>query len=147
MGYRSEVGYKIQFDKEICWNKDTPDSRKIKTPQELFNLFVLEAKTREDTKKCFEEDEGFEVNTDKMYIKYYGGFVKWYEDFPDVKCHEKLLELADEWIELHQEDKNMDNSCIRWGFVRIGEDSDDVEERNNNDGYDLVYVTRGLSFD
>jgi hypothetical protein len=72
--------------------------------------------------------------------------VKWYDDYSDVQCHEALLELADDWITQQVEDKRLEGSCIRWGFVRIGEENDDIDERHNNDGYELVYLTRGIDF-
>lgn len=148
MGYRSDVGYKIRFDRELDWLPSIPvEARQTITSKELFNLFVAEAKTRNDTKLCFDEDDGaFEVDEENLCIKFYAESVKWYEDFSDVQCHEKLIELADEWIHQH-EDSERFYSPIRWGFVRIGEEHDDIEERHNNDGYELVYVTRGISFD
>ena len=147
MGYRSEVGYKIKFDKDMPWAKDIPVSDALPTSKDLFNLFVAEAKARTETKLCFEEDEGFEVDENNLSIKFYADWVKWYDEFPDVQCHEALLGLADEWITQQAEDKRLEGSCIRWGFVRIGEEHDDVDERHNNDGYELVYLTRGITFD
>lgn len=148
MGYYSEVGYKIKFDKDVPWAKDIPISDALPTSKNLFNLFVTEAKTKPETKLCFEEEDGlFEIDEDNLCIKFYADSVKWYDDYPDVQCHEALLELADEWVSQQAEDKRLEGSCIRWGFVRIGEENDDIDERHNNNGYDLVYLTRGISFD
>ena len=146
MGYYSEVGYKIKFDEVVPYSNDTPDSEKQKTSRDLFNLFLAEAKAKDETKLCFEDDD-FEIDEQNLFIKFYASSVKWYDDYKDVQCHEALLELADEWIQQQVEDKKLEGSCIRWGFVRIGEEHDDVDERHNNDGYELVYLTRGISFD
>ena len=147
MGYRSDVGYKIKFDKDLEWLESVADDKKNVTSKDLFNLFVTEAKSKEETKLCFDDDDGaFEIDDENLSITFFAESVKWYESFEDVQCHEKLLELADEWLEQHdKEDKFY--SPLRWGFVRIGEERDDVEERCGNEGYELVYLTRGISFD
>jgi hypothetical protein len=145
MGYYSEVGYKIKFDEVVPYSNDTPDSEKQTTSRDLFNIFVAEAKTKDETKLCFEDDD-FEIDEKNLFIKFYAEAVKWYDDYADVKCHEALLELADEWITQQVEDTKLIGSCIRWGFVRIGEENDDIDERHNNDGYELVYLTRGIDF-
>jgi hypothetical protein len=137
MGYRSDVGYKIKFDKDVPWAKDIPVSDAL-----------AEAKAKDETKLCFDDDDGaFEIDEKNLFIKFYAESVKWYDDYSDVQCHEALLELADDWITQQVEDKRLEGSCIRWGFVRIGEENDDIDERHNNDGYELVYLTRGISFD
>jgi len=145
MGYRSDVGYKIQFDNWIEWQPTITD-RPI-TSKDLFNTFLAEAKSREDTKLCFEDDDGvFTIDEDKLSITFYANSVKWYEDYPDVKCHEALLDLANEWIEQHEKDDRLRHSPVRWGFVRIGEEQGDVDERHNNEGYELVYTCRSIEF-
>ena len=147
MGYRSDVGYKIKFDKDLEWLESVADDKKNVTSKDLFNLFVTEAKSKEETKLCFDDDDSaFEINDENLSITFFAESVKWYESFEDVQCHEKLLELADDWITQHEDDDKF-YSPLRWGFVRIGEERDDVDERCNNEGYDLVYLTRGISFD
>ena len=145
MGYYSEVGYKIKFDEVVPYSNDTPDSEKQTTSRDLFNIFVAEAKTKDETKLCFDDDD-FEIDEKNLFIKFYAEAVKWYDDYADVQCHEALLELADDYITQQAEDKRLEGSCIRWGFVRIGEENDDIDERHNNDGYELVYLTRGIDF-
>jgi hypothetical protein len=145
MGYYSEVGYKIKFDEVVPYSNDTPDSEKQTTSRDLFNIFVAEAKTKDETKLCFDDDD-FEIDEKNLFIKFYAEAVKWYDDYADVQCHEALLELADDYITQQAEDTKLIGSCIRWGFVRIGEENDDIDERHNNDGYELVYLTRGIDF-
>jgi hypothetical protein len=147
MGYRSDVGYKIKFDKDLEWLESVADDKKNVTSKDLFNLFVTEAKSKEETKLCFDDDDGaFEIDDENLSITFFAESVKWYESFEDVQCHENLLELADEWLEQH-DIENKFYSPLRWGFVRVGEEADDIEERHGNEGYELVYLTRGISFD
>ena len=147
MGYRSDVGYKIKFDKDLEWLESIADDKKNVTSKDLFNLFVTEAKSRLETKLCFEDEDGtFTIDDEHLSITFFAESVKWYESFEDVQCHEKLLELADDWIAQHEDDDKF-YSPLRWGFVRIGEERDYVDERHGNEGYELVYLTRGIAFD
>jgi len=146
MGYRSDVGYKIKFDKELEWLPSIPVEARTITSKDLFNTFLAEAKSREDTKLCFEDDDGvFKIDEDNLAISFFASGVKWYESYPDVDCHESLLNLANEWIYQHEDDERF-YSPVRWGFCRIGEENDDLEERNNNEGYDLIYITKSIEF-
>jgi hypothetical protein len=146
MGYRSDVGYKIKFHKDIQWRDGIPVTARTISSKDLFNTFLAEAKSKEDTKLCFEDDDGvFKIDLDNLAITFYASSVKWYEDYPDVKCHEALLNLANEWIEQHESDERF-YSPVHWGFVRIGEEHGDIDERHGNDGYDLVYTYRSIEF-
>ena len=65
--------------------------------------------------------------------------VKWYESYPDVqgfeqalKKFEKLADEGDKWL---------------WEFVRLGENLDDVEERNSYNSEPLLYVSRSIESD
>lgn len=148
MGYRSDVGYKIKFDKELEWRGNIPvEARDVITSKDMFNTFIAEAKLREDTKLCFnEEDVDFKIDYENLSITFYASSVKWYDDYPDVKCHEALISLCDEWIDTHDKDERMIGSPIRWAYVRIGEENGDIDERSNNDGWDLCYTTRSIEF-
>jgi hypothetical protein len=126
MGYRSEVAYKIKFGK-----KDD------------FWGFIAESKLDPDTELCFSEDEKpyFEVVEDKYEIRFYCDSVKWYEEYDEVKAHHALFDKAKE----RNDDLNVE---VDGAFCRIGEESDDVEERYfGNDAWDMVRVTRGIEID
>jgi hypothetical protein len=73
--------------------------------------------------------------------------VKWYEgNFSDVDCHVNLMNLADEYIELHYKAGHMRISPIAWGFARIGEETGDDETRHGGDwGYELVEINRSVN--
>lgn len=133
MGYRSDVAYTIRF---------TSDDTRAK---QSFYTFIAEAKAKAATAPCFNESEWaeFEVDEGRFRINFSADTVKWYPDYPDVKCHEALIELAAEWA--NDEDNH---SEIAYSFVRIGEEADDIEEKSGGDyDFDWVQVNRSISRD
>jgi hypothetical protein len=69
--------------------------------------------------------------------------VKWYESYEDVQHHEALIELAAEWA--NDEDNH---SEIAYSFVRIGEETDDIDEKNGGDyDCDWLNVSRSIERD
>ena len=135
MGYRSDVAYKIKFQDEGQWN-----------------VFLLEAKSKPETSLSF-EDECLNVVYDKREIRFVIDGVKWYEDYEDVKCHIKLLDLCEEYIE--RQEKSLEGSppsitphVVSYLFRRIGEDEDDLEERHGGDpDWDWVELIRYIRVD
>jgi hypothetical protein len=148
MGYRSEVGYVIQFEPDIKWADSVTDEQKDITGKDLFNIFLNDAKNNPLTKLAFDEaDDDFSLDEDKLRIKFYADHAKWYESFDDVACHEKLLELVDEYIDAQENNEKFRKVSISYGFVRIGEETEDIDSRYGGyDGYDLIYPTRGIEF-
>ena len=131
MGYRSTVAYTIRFGGE--------DDTKAK---HSFYTFIAEAKSKETTALCFsdQEDEVFKVLEDKLEIRFFAESVKWYEDYPDVACHECLMGLAREWVD--------DNLYIGGAFARVGEDTNDnIEEVWGNGEYEWVGINRSVYVD
>jgi hypothetical protein len=127
MGYRSDIAYKIRFEKE-----------------EDFWGFIAESKLDPDTALCFdrEENEGkFLVDEQKYEICFLAEGWKWYDDYPEVKCHQALWEKAEERSEvLHV--------AVDGAWCRVGEESDDVNERYfGNDPYDMVHISRQVIVD
>ena len=129
MGYRSEVAYTIRF---------TSDDERAK---QSFYTFLAEAKARAATAPCFTEEQknwsggnGFIVDEGRFRINF---------SADDVKCHEALIELAAEWA--NDEDNH---SEIAYAFVRIGEETEDIEEKNGGDyDYSWVQVNRSIERD
>jgi hypothetical protein len=120
MGYRSEVGYVIAFE-----DKD------------LFNQFIVQAKLDPVYELCWKaeyETNFTQVLEDKLMLKFHATDVKWYDDYADVKCHEALLKLVDDYIEKYTEQID---AGISWSFIRIGEELDDNEHRTGGDRYNL----------
>ena len=127
MGYRSDIAYKIKFEKK-----------------EDFWGFIAESKLDPDTALCFdkEENEGnFVVDEEKFEITFLAEGWKWYDEYPEVKCHEALWEKA-------EERSNALNVEVDGAWCRIGEESDDVNERYfGNDPYDMVRISRQVVVD
>lgn len=67
-----------------------------------------------------------EVNDKMTLLHTRFEWVKWYESYPDVKCHLDMLEMARE-------------SGAGTALVRIGENDDDIEQDidNGNGDYDM----------
>lgn len=63
--------------------------------------------------------------------------VKWYSDFPEVRAIETTLSYLDDFGEDPQ---------FQYRYVRIGEDTDDNEERGNGWLYD-IYVSRRIAIE
>lgn len=131
MGYRSDVAYTIRFVHEDETNN-----------KQSFYVFLAEAKANAATAVCFEEHGWMEfvVDEDNYRINFFAEGVKWYESYADVQCHEALLSLASEWDE--------DNHAhIAYQFVRIGEESDDIEDKRSESADDWIYLERSISRD
>jgi hypothetical protein len=66
--------------------------------------------------------------------------VKWYDSYPEVMAFNKFVS---NYLELAEQEE------IRWAyeFVRIGEDSDDIEENRSDYADYLVYPTRSINSD
>lgn len=143
MGYRSTVAYSIRF---IPPREDEPEKGlTAENCKATFYTFLAEAKANEDTALCFsEDDEHFEVDESDLSIKFFADGVKWYDDYPDVKCHEALMDLSREWAD----DGDCSNPYIGGAMARVGEDSEDnVEEVWGQGDYDWCAVRRFVECD
>jgi hypothetical protein len=127
MGYRSDVAYKIKFEKgDDFWG------------------FIAEAKLDPETALCFNEDEWgnhFGVDEKNYAIEFLADGVKWYDEFEEVQCHMNLWGKARDRCE--EEDIEVDGA-----YCRIGEESDDVDERYfGDDPWDMVRISRQVVVD
>ena len=123
MGYRSDVV-------AVFYTQDPNEFPSIK-------LFI-----DENIPEFFRGDEymsTFVGNYDIRGIKFTMSDVKWYPSYPDVKGFEdaidkfeKLSDGGDKWM---------------WEFVRIGEETQDVEERWGNHSFNLLHVSRTIESD
>jgi len=135
MGYRSDVAYTIRFVDDEATNNERS-----------FYTFLVEAKSNAATALCFTTPNTpswvFEVDEGQYQINFYADNVKWYESFADVQAHETLLSLANEW------DNDEDNHAhIAFQFVRIGEETDDIQDNRSESADDWIYVERTISRD
>jgi hypothetical protein len=130
MGYRSDVAYKIKFENEGQWN-----------------VFLIEAKSKPETRACF-EDEALVAVPDKLELRFLAEGVKWYDDYEDVKCHMALLELCDEYNERIAERDKDPSPVVSYLFRRIGEDEDDCDNKHGGDpDWDWIELVRYLRID
>jgi hypothetical protein len=112
--------------------------------KQSFYTFLAEAKANAATAACFGEQgwAEFQIDEANFRINFFAEGVKWYESYADVQCHEALLSLANEW------DEDEDNHAhIAHQFVRIGEESDDIEDKRSESADDWIYLERSISRD
>ena len=141
MGYRSTVAYTIRFIPRLSEIQTTDDE--IEKAKASFYTFLAEAKAGEDTAGAF-LDEDLKINEDNLALYFYAGHVKWYESYPDVKCHEALLELSKEWAD----DGDCSSPYIGGAFARIGEEMEDMTEECWGQGdYDWIAIHRTMQCD
>lgn len=134
MGYRSNVAYLILFDKK-----------------EVYDQFRVQYKLDDSYKLCWEDEANpstssvtLEFDEANMAIKFNAYDVKWYDDFDDVICHGKLLDLATEYDEKYE--------GVSWAFVRIGEEQGDVESdghygKSSRIAHDYLYPVSSIQWD
>jgi len=130
MPYTSDVAYTIRFIEQTSNDSMILDYNEVKRCKESFYTFLAEAKSKAETRGCFDptnrhniqdrHNQGFYLNEEKMTINFLVYGVKWHTGYQDVKCHEALVDLAQEW--------SNDNDYIGGVFSRIGESPEDVED-------------------
>jgi hypothetical protein len=108
MGYRSEVAYVIKF-KDIAQR----------------DAFVTLMLAQNDPIVTEAINDTTHEQTDDPVITFRAGDVKWYDSFPDVQVHHQMMRDATEWYE------------AEWRFVRIGEDSNDIEVQEEGNEFEL----------
>jgi hypothetical protein len=146
MGYRSDVAYGVRVD-EVNLGENATEEEKNLSADGIFLLMLTEMQQDEVAGKCFDStydiNEHLTVNKENRTIAFYEDGVKWYESYADVKAHERLYEIAEEYAEQYgSETMNNPVSCA---FIRIGEETDDVEERGGGyDPWNIMYVSRSI---
>lgn len=109
MGYRSQVAYVIAFDED-----SQAMGKFINYVMGSGDEHMIEA-----LKEC-------EVDFESNRINFYQSDVKWYESYEDVKGHTRLYELVTD-----EETPFYPHAHSR--FIRIGEESGDIEENDYGD--------------
>lgn len=121
MGYRSDVAYVIKFD-ELA-------------QRDAF-ITLMHAKNDPHINNALEEIE-YRYSKDPI-ITFQCENTKWYESYPDVDVHHRLMRDA---VELYK---------AEYYFVRMGENDDDVETLQDCDKHNLwdyVYTIRQIGTD
>ena len=111
MGYRSDVKYIIEFE--------TAEQREAFLVAARMEAAGNEALT-EALKELVEyTKEHYADNPTELRLAF--DHVKWYDGYPDVDAHHKLMEMAEE--------------CEggSWQFWRVGEEAGDVEDRSGGE--------------
>ena len=146
MGYRSEVAYGVRVD-EVNLGENATEEEKNLSADGIFLLMLTEMQGDEVAKKCFDStneiNDYLTINKENRTIKFYADSLKWYDNYKDVKAHERLYEIMEEYAEQYgSETMNNPVSCA---FIRIGEETDDVEERGGGyDPWNIMYVSRSI---
>lgn len=112
MGYYSQVS--------ILMDKESADDFIKKLAKELPKHIGFYSKALEEGFKIFGIDET------KPYRIFHFDWIKWYEMFPEVKF---MMDFLKEIEEPHFYD-----------FVRLGEETDDIEQMNNVEYYFNIEV-------
>jgi hypothetical protein len=148
MGYRSEVAYGIKVH-DIKWGDDATEEDKKISSDGIFLLMLTEMQQDELAGKCFDDtheiNQYLTINKENRTIVFTpDDTLKWYDDYEDVKAHERVYQIAEEYTE-HYLDKIKHKNPVSCAFIRIGEDIDDIEERGSgNDPWSIMNITRGI---
>jgi hypothetical protein len=78
-----------------------------------------------------EGSDGWEWNDDMLVLQFTATSVKWYDSFPEIQHFVKFLEEVRE-LEYQYE------------FIRLGEDTDDIEDDCTGDANNYLSVSRSI---
>jgi hypothetical protein len=131
MGYRSKVkacvyGAVEKVDLYVVKHKMQYGNKNVfeqfKTAGEDNGVYVKGISFKEKEAFTYVNSEGKTVEGRPKYkiVDLDGSDWKWYDDFEDVKMWHKFMEEAEEF-------------GLMWEFVRVGESSDDIEEKNGGE--------------
>ena len=107
MGYRSDVAYTIRF----VGDEDEKN-------RQSFYTFLAEAKSKNEYMLAL---DGVTIDEKNLRFNFEAQSAKWYDDYPDVISHKAFFALGEEYCATQ-------TVPIAGIFLRIGEDSSDVEE-------------------
>ena len=133
MGYRSDVAYTVRFKSD----HDTNNTQS-------FFTFLAEIKCDPLASSALDE---VTVLESRQEINFSCESTKWYDSFEEVKAHERIIEIADEWC-----NDPDNNSGIWYTFARVGEEMEDNDYRQNSGtgvtyDYDAVHISRQIVTD
>ena len=147
MGYRSEVAYGIKVD-DIIWADNATEEEKNLSADGLFLIMLTEMQSDEVAGKCFDStheiNDYLTINKEARTIVFYSDSLKWYDNYEDVKCHERLYEMMEDYANLYNSRQSMENP-ISCSFTRIGEEMEDIEEKGSGyDPWSIMTVSRSI---
>ena len=143
MGYRSDVAIKIYGNKaKLQKVRDFADAEleKLTADGTESVLSLIESSTESLDRHVWDFDDEDEASF-FLFVEW----VKWYDGYPAVEYFNSIFANAEE-IGSEEEDTDPDDT-LYGEFVRIGEDSDDNEERRfNTVGEDQVTIRRSIEY-
>ena len=144
MGYRSDVAIKIYGNKaKLQKVKDFADAEleKLTADDTESVLSLIESSTESLDRHVWDFDDEDEASF-FLFVEW----VKWYDGYPAVEYFNSIFAKAEEIGEA--DDTETDDEDKLFGeFVRMGEDSDDNEERRfNTNGDDQVTIRRSIEY-
>lgn len=120
MGYRSDVAYAIQF-------KDADERATFRD--------VMLHKNDTHITQALEEVSDYRDGFKDVYIVFKINDVKWYDSYPDVQAHRRLMEQACELFD------------ASYRFLSIGEDGAEdynADGPNEDNLYDMIQAVHEL---
>jgi len=115
MGYRSDV----------CIAMDSSSKEALDAYCDL----EKEIKEHDTVSALISDACGDNTSSDGVYKVFWGG-IKWYDCHEDISAMDEFLNYL---------------PCDAYGFIRIGEDTEDIEERGFPYDFD-VYVSRSIEW-
>ena len=123
MGHRSDVAYVIAGEKD-----------------DVLAFLTLCRLNHPEVKLALEECTVGKFGEESLFIGFEASGVKWYPDYPDVKTHLDLWELAEsygaEWKETGEGNGHM-ISPLCGQYCELDEDDEKADKSFGDDGYDL----------
>lgn len=137
MGYRSEVAYAVRLSRNHEHDEQLMAQLKANDIDldDLWGMFIADIKVNCELAISYKQ---IRVDHKQRWLAFRECGLKWYADFDDVQAHERILDTAVEYNRRYVDDYNLPE-LFDMTFVRIGEEIDDVEQRNSGEGYDMFY--------
>ena len=147
MGYRSEVAYGVKIEDIEFNDKATEEDKKLGADG-IFLVMLTEMQQDPIAGKCFDNtydiNEHLTIDKKNRTILFNECGLKWYDSYEDVKAHERLYSIMDEYAEEYDGREYMNNP-ISCAYIRVGEDPDDIEERSAGyDPWNIMNVYSGI---
>ena len=103
MGYRSDVAYGVRVD-EVNLSENATEEEKNLSADGIFLLMLTEMQQDPIAGKCFDSTYDINVhltvNKENRTIAFFEDGLKWYDSYEDVKAHERVYQIAEEYLVL-----------------------------------------------
>ena len=150
MGYRSEVQFIIQKERNWAWRQDldtSPEECEEKTQKEdeAWCLYLAELATKPETAVAWktitgDDYSGWEykggLDRENCCIWIYFSDIKWYDGDETADSFKAMFDLIEHYNAINKQQEVIDAV-----YIRIGEENDDIEFEYLGDGYELAQPT------